>query len=230
MWTASIAPQAVTRDLTELLSTEERDTAGRFHFDRHRQAYVFAHAVLRDILGRYLNRPARKVRFEVNPYGKPFLVDADARIPPFFNLSHSGALVLVAITSDRQIGVDVERVRPLEDIESMARGHLSPQECAFVLRHDSKERERAFFQCWTRKESYAKALGRGLSIPLNSFDTFMLAGNSGLLLARATEAPSVESWWLTDLEVPAGYVGALTVERGVDRIMFSQWLSLASAQ
>src|SRR5271167_3413115 len=152
VWTAFMKPPAVASDLLETLSPEERETERRFHFDRHRQAYVFAHAVLRDILGRYLSRPARDLRFGLDPFGKPFLVDAGARIRPYFNLSHSGRVVVVALVYDRHIGADVEEVRPLEDIEHIAETHFSPQERAFVLRQDSGGRERAFFRCWTRKE------------------------------------------------------------------------------
>jgi 4'-phosphopantetheinyl transferase len=228
VWTALVRADAVSADLSGTLSGEELERAGRFHFETLRQHYIFAHAFLREVLGRYCNREPRALRFERDTFGKPSLARSStaasgAETSLRFNLSHSGAVVMLAVTHDRLIGVDVEEVRPLKDMEPIARAHFTDEECAFVLRQEPSEREGAFFRCWTRKESYIKALGKGLSIPLNSFDTSIAPDAPGRLLARSTEMPNIESWWLSDLDAPAGYAGALTVERGFERLSYFRW-------
>jgi phosphopantetheinyl transferase len=115
----------------------------------------------------------------------------------------------------REIGVDVEFVRPMSNLEDIAASVYTPGELASLLQAQGEARERLFFRYWTRKESYIKAIGKGLSIPLNSFDT---------------RFPHVENWWIQDLtSVPAGYSGAVTVERGMpesgmEDIEYCEWL------
>ena len=222
VWTAFTNAALFDGKWQETLSREERQKAQLFRFERDRENYICAHVVLRDILGRYLMRSARDVLFNYDAFGKPHLVKSETRVPIYFNLSHSGSIALVALAYGRHIGADVEQVRPLEDIEHIATSYFTTQERAFVLRN-SEERSRAFFQCWTRKESYIKALGRGLSIPLNSFETCMTPGMSGRMLPRSAEKPDIERWWLTDLDVPVGYAGAMTIEQGFERLMHFRW-------
>jgi len=223
VWIARIEAVPVAPGLIEILDPIEREVAARFRFAKHREAYIFAHAMLRDILHRYLDLPAHEIQLRRDSFGKPFLLKDGTPIPPYFNLSHSGALVLAALACDRHIGVDVEEIRPMDDIESLVTSNFSTQERADVLGQDLSHREQAFFRHWTRKESYIKALGQGMSIPLNSFDTHIPPGQSGRLLPRAAERPDVKAWWLTDLELPDGYMGALTVEEGFDRILTFHW-------
>src|SRR5258708_6035035 len=156
LWTASL-PQNPVPGMAEVLSQEERDSACRFHFEKHQSAYIFAHAVLRDILSRYLALRPEEFAFSRDAFGKPFLVGRSAAASTMFNLSHSGGLVLVALACKRRIGVDVEETRPLENLETIAESNLTTQECAFILSHSPDERQRAFFRCWTRKQAYAKA-------------------------------------------------------------------------
>jgi 4'-phosphopantetheinyl transferase len=228
IWTARL-PSSQDADLEHTLSEVERDCAHRFHFTKHRLAYVFAHAVLRDVLSRYLNRPAAALRFDKDSFGKPFLSHNTPVASLEFNLSHAGALVLIALSARRRIGVDVEEIRPMDDFTAIAEAHFTPRERAFIFNHAPAYRERAFFRCWTRKEAYIKAVGKGLSIRLNSFDTFIDAGQRGRQLAAGPDAPDVASWWLTDLDVPQDYLGALVVETGIDRLIYFEWKSRAIA-
>ena len=225
IWTASNNAATDAWALEETLSPDEQEAARRFHFARHRGAYTFAHAVLRDILSRYRNQAPGRLHFERDSFGKPFLVEEGLRVPPFFNLSHSGSTVLVGL-GECHIGVDVEEIRPIEDIESISRAHFTSRECAFVLAPQPADyRERAFFQCWTRKEALIKAVGKGLSIPLNSFDTFITAGQSGRMLPGVPGSAEIESWWLMDLVIPTGYMGALAVENSISRCVYFEWQS-----
>ena len=161
-WTSSFSMDLVPT-MGEILCEEEREHAARFRFEEHRSLFVFAHSALRTILSYYSGRQPKELSFNRGPWGKPFLVDGGAPANIMFNLAHSGSLVLVVVAADRRVGVDVEQVRPLEDLIRMAEFCFTGEECAFVLSHAPDNRERAFFQCWARKEAYMKAKGKGLS-------------------------------------------------------------------
>jgi 4'-phosphopantetheinyl transferase len=222
IWTARL-PSCPTPDLEVTLSGTERDRARRFHFTKHRLAYVFAHAVLRDILSHYLHFCPPDIRFCENLFGKPSLVQTGSGGTLEFNLSHAGSLVLVALSGGRRIGVDVEEIRAVDDFSVIAESHFTPPECAFIFGHGPADREPAFFRCWTRKEAYIKAVGKGLSIALNSFDTLIASGQSGRRIAGGPDRPDVANWWLADLDVPNNYMAAVAVETGIDRLVYFDW-------
>jgi len=178
------------------LSPRERERAGRFIFDRHKIRYIFAQGVLRDVLSRATGLSPASLAFTLNDFGKPCLQNS-----LHFNLSHSEDLVAIGVVEQREIGVDVEFIRPMANLKDIAASVYTPGELASLMQASGAERERLFFRYWTRKESYIKAIGKGLSIPLNTFDTrFARVGN----------------WCIQDLaSVPAGYSGAVTVEHGM---------------
>ena len=141
-----------------------------------------------------------------------------------FNLSHSADLVAVGLMEQRAIGVDIEYLRPVLDLNSVAEENYTPSEFGSMLEIPGQARREAlFFRYWTRKESYIKAVGKGLSIPLNTFDTRFDAGARGKKLGRTFDAPQVESWWIADLSPPASYAGAVTVEKGLENIEYFEW-------
>lgn len=204
------------------LSADERERAGRFHFAADRLRYVFAHAVLRDVLSRYLSCPACEVRFARNRFGKPFVDATSGSRRPEFNLSHAGRMVLVGICGGGRIGIDVEEIRPMEDLLSIAESHYGPEEYAFLLAQPPGQLERAFFRCWTRKEAYVKALGKGLSIPLNSFDTLARPARSRFSDAGAG-APGTPSVAIAELDVPDGYAASVALEDGISCLSHFEW-------
>lgn len=208
VWLIELAqPAAVVDALGRLLNEDERERAGRFHFARDRRAFTVARGVTRQILARYLEAEPGSVRFEQGARGKPFLARGDLR----FNLSHSGGLALLAVARGREVGVDVEEVRELEDAWSIAARFFSPGESE-KLRGvpGSAAGGAAFFNCWTRKEAFIKALGEGLSHPLNTFEVTFLPGEKAELRAVAA---ATHRWVLDSLPVPEGYSAALVVER-----------------
>jgi 4'-phosphopantetheinyl transferase len=202
IWCAQ-KPSILSTELVAILSPEECDRAARFKFPKHRMAYQFAHAVLRDVLCRYLSCSPRDVRFNENTFGKPFLQGGVGGIETEFNLSHSGNLVFIGVSRGQRIGVDVEEIRDIEDILTVTDTYFTPQECAFINR-GGLDRRQAFFRCWTRKEAYVKAVGKGLSIPLNCFDTQLSSGFPYELL----EIPD-GSWRRCDQRAVGGTVNVL---------------------
>jgi 4'-phosphopantetheinyl transferase len=181
VWTASLYEPDDVGAMRALLSGDEIERAGRFHFEKDRTAFILARGFLRTMLGRYLGG---EVRFVYRSHGKPAL----DRAGPGFNLSHTDGLALLGLTLESEIGVDVERIRSIENRDQIAERYFSPAEYGQVLSDD------AFFQCWTRKEAYIKAVGGGLSIPLKSINT--------------------DGWSVIDLRPRGGYVGAVAVESG----------------
>ena len=190
--------------LGSTLSPDERDRAARFHFARHRDAFVAARGTLRLLLSRYLSRPAAEIVFEYGPQGKPSCADSGID----FNVSHSGRLALFAFTQPCEIGVDVEQIRPVPDMMDLANRFFCPQEAEEFAAMPAALREHAFFPWWTRKEACIKAGGGGLSTPLNSFRVSLQPGGP-VDLAWFDGARMKERWTLHSLDVHAGYAAAL---------------------
>ncbi len=127
-----------------------------------------------------------------------------------FNLSHSDGWALLAFTRDRRIGVDVERVRPLSD-RGIARRFFAPGETAALEASPPDERPSAFFACWTRKEAVAKAVGRGLTLPLDDFEVSVRPDEPARLIGCAAEMGDPSDWHLRSFDVEDGYEAAVAV-------------------
>ena len=151
------------------LDERELARAGRFRFERDRKRFAFFRAAIRLILGRYVGRPPRELRFAYSPEGKPSLAGRPADDFLEFNLAHSEDVALLAVGRGRRIGVDLERIRDERDTDEIAERFFSRDEVRALRALAPDQRRKAFFSCWTRKEAYVKARGDGLSMPLSSF-------------------------------------------------------------
>jgi 4'-phosphopantetheinyl transferase len=191
--------------LRDLLSTEEQVRADRFRRVVDRHNFIAAHAGLRLLLAAALGRRAEDVHLTQNDTGKPMLVDRALE----FNLSHTGDIVLIALASGLSVGVDVEKPRALPDRNAIARRFLHPGEVADLALLTGRAAELAFFRCWTRKEAVAKALGLGLSLPLDQYRVSCRPDEPARLLHLSGIGPAVAEWSLIDLVPSPDYVGAL---------------------
>lgn len=201
-----------------LLETEELARANRFYFEKDRQHFVIARGFLRVLLGRYLQADPKQLQFSYGEWGKPAL-DGEFRENALrFNMSHSHGVALYAVTEGREIGVDVEHVRPDFASDSVARRFFSPFEVGVLCELPEDDRVAAFFRCWSRKEAYIKATGRGLSQPLDGFDVTLGSADNVALLR--TDDGSHERWTLVDIAVGPGYAGALAVEQPAGKIRY----------
>jgi 4'-phosphopantetheinyl transferase len=189
------------------LSPEETARSDRFYFPRHRRAFVLGRAALRALVARYLGMDAADVGFVYGPQGKPALESSDA-CSLRFNASNSGNLAAYVFTSGCDIGVDVEQHRTLADLENVARRFFSPEETAELMDLAASEKTEAFFRCWTRKEAYIKALGGGLSIPLDSFRVTLRPGDEARVVWSAGEAEA-RGWTMHEFDPGPGYAGAI---------------------
>jgi 4'-phosphopantetheinyl transferase len=210
LWSASLEPPALLAShLAGYLSSDERARADRFVFPRDRNHFVAGRAFLRLLLGQYLGTEPRALRFSYGPNGKPAL--ADDRSDLRFNLAHSGALAVCALTRGSEVGVDVERLRPIRDAEGVAQSAFSPREVARLESLPEPARLRAFYEAWTRKEAFLKALGHGLARPLDSFDVTLGPGEPPRLLRTLGDPTEADRFSLHALEPEIGYVGAIAI-------------------
>ena len=164
VWTVALdGPAERPGRLGACLSPDETTRARRFHFEVHRRRFTVARGALRHLLGAYLRRSPESLVFRYGHRGKPELPEAPELS---FNLSHSEERALLAVSHVAALGVDIERLRPMDDMEAIARRFFSPPEHAALMALAPGERVAGFFRCWTRKEAYLKAVGEGLAIPL----------------------------------------------------------------
>ncbi|MFN2308572.1 MAG: 4'-phosphopantetheinyl transferase superfamily protein [Gammaproteobacteria bacterium] len=147
-----------------LLSDSERGRQQRYRFARHRHDDLVSRALVRTSLGHYLAMPPAELRFASGDRGKPYLVNPP--VPLEFNLSHTEDFIVCAVAGTRAVGVDVEWLQRRSDTAALARRYFSERENALLLDLAGERQRDRFFDYWTLKESYIKACGQGLAIPL----------------------------------------------------------------
>jgi 4'-phosphopantetheinyl transferase len=185
--------------MDRILPREERLRRDRFVFHRDRRDFSAAHALLRTALSHYGDLPPAEWRFQTNQYGKPRLVPAQAHEAALvFNLSHTAGLVACAIARATRIGIDVENCDQMADALQLAPSYFTSSECELLAPCGRDDAPIRFTELWTLKESYIKAVGVGLSLPLNSF-AFSFRGASGLEFA----CKAGEGQWQFWLAAPA---------------------------
>ena len=215
VWSIRLDPPAErVGQLGRFLAADEWARANRFRFEKHRRQYVVGRGALRTLLAAYLGERPERVQFRYGPRGKPFLA------PPLdagglqFNLSNSDELALAGFVLGPEIGVDVEFLRPMPDCEHIAERFFSPSERQVLRGIPAPRKEEAFFNCWTRKEAYLKAVGEGLAAPLDSFDVTLAPGEPPRMLALEGDPERAARWSFHHLRPADAYIGAVAIEGG----------------
>jgi 4'-phosphopantetheinyl transferase len=212
VWRASLDVAPSTVDALSLtLTPDELQRANRFRFYRGRLDFIVARGGLRAILGRYLQKHPRELRFEYGSHGKPELADNLVEPGLRFNLSHAHRLALYAISLGREVGIDIEWIRPEFPGDEIAESFFSRGEVLALSSLPAGQKTEAFFNCWTRKEAYIKARGEGLSIPLERFEVSLAPGEPARLLKVDGDPDERARWTLSALIPGPGYVAALAV-------------------
>lgn len=208
--TADVDEEAQLR----ILSADEQARAGRFVFPQHRTTFIAAHWLLRTTLSRYADVAPGEWVFERNPYGKPLLCDQHRRLAALdFNLAHSEGLIACIVRRGGAVGIDVESVRHRSRSVEIARRYFTPQEIRELDACPAHQVGARFVELWTLKEAYVKAVGIGLSRPLDTF-SFAFTGRSGLRFESAIgDAPA---WDFTLLAPTPDHRIAVAVGRGAD--------------
>jgi 4'-phosphopantetheinyl transferase len=193
------------------LSVKELERARAFHFEQDRTSFINARGTMRSILGKTLSEHPSSFIFSYSPHGKPYLKEY-AHIE--FNLSHSGTFGLFALQLEgKKVGIDIEKIRPLNDLKDVARNFFSKTEVDKLMSTPKEIQLEAFYNCWTRKEAFIKAKGGGLSIPLDQFEVSFLPGENPKLINIDWDPTEIEKWELNSLKVPRGYKAAVVVEK-----------------
>lgn len=212
VWRASLSlPPPRVQSLQRTLVAEELMRAERYCFQRDREHFIVARGLLREILGWYLRVEPGQLRFSYGPHGKPDLAQEMDGDGLHFNVAHSDGLALFAVGRGRRIGVDLERLRPELASERIAEQFFSPREVAVLRALPTDVQPEAFFNCWTRKEAYLKAIGNGLALPLDQFDVSLTPGEPAALLSVSGGPESACHWSLREVDVGLGYIAAVAV-------------------
>jgi 4'-phosphopantetheinyl transferase len=214
---------ATVQRLEGLLDFDERGRAGRFYFRKDRERYIVGRGLLRMLLGQYLRVGPDAVRLWYTAHGKPVLVSEIGESDLTFNVAHSDSLILYAVARGREVGVDLERLRPGVECRELAEWFFSPREAAELAAVPPEQQERAFFAGWTRKEAYIKALGLGMAVPLDRFAVSLAPDRAAALLAAEHDPAQLGRWELCELTPAPGYLGALAVEGTGWRFFCGRW-------
>jgi 4'-phosphopantetheinyl transferase len=219
LWTVSlIRASANLKQFQETLSPDERAKSARFRFLKDRNHYIVARGVLRDILGRYARQAPATLEFCYGPHGKPSLQPRSNTLGLHFNLSHADELALYAVTQTGEVGIDLERIKPFDGYDAIARRLFTKAEAEVLHALTPRLQSEAFFACWVRKEAYLKALGVGISLNLASFHVSFVQEQHGVIGNIEASACSIYSF------TPApGYTAALACKGKSSNLKFWKW-------
>jgi len=203
-------PQDVVERLGRPLASDEWERAHRFRFDKHRRQYVVGRGALRTLVAAYTGTRPEQVQFRYGDRGKPYLANPAGDLE--LNLSNSDEMALVGFVRGVEIGVDIEFLKPMPDCEQISERFFSESERDVLRALPADRKEEAFFNCWTRKEAYLKAVGTGLAAPLDSFDVTLAPGEPPRMLTLEGNAEQAARWYFEHFRPAESYIGALAIE------------------
>lgn len=210
----------LVQQLMTVLNSEEKQRAAKFLVSDAKNNFIIARAALRCLIANYLKCQPEAIILQQNPHGKLYLENNSLK----FNLSHSRDLALFAFTLNRPVGVDIEFMRDKLFEEDIAQRFFAPAEVAALLALPQEKRKQAFFNCWSRKEAFIKAVGVGIFYPLDQFEVAVdcdATGEKSLHIHAATE--QAKNWKLYALDIAKDYAAAV-VTQGAAKIIFKSFL------
>jgi len=206
-----VAPEIVG-ELARCLSETEQRRARRIVHDRDRRRFIIRRAYLRHLLASRLGVRPDAVEWVAGPGGKPGLprgpIDTDLR----FNISRSEDIAVYAFTTGREIGIDVEAVREIPDADAIAARYFSRRENEEYRSLTQRDKAAGFFNCWTRKEAFIKAIGEGLLHPLDDFDVSLTPGEPARILRISQVPGDACGWTIHDFSPCPGFTGAVVAQ------------------
>jgi len=202
----------VERDCAYLLSADETERAARFRFERDRRHFNICRGALRMLLAGYLDEEPSRLIFSYSAKGKPELGGMHESCGLRFNVSHPGDMACVGVTLERRIGVDIEAIRYDVEIKAIAQRFFSVSEQRDLSGLPAHDQHRGFFNCWSRKEAYLKALGSGLSLPLSEFDVSLRPGEPAGILATRPDPNEAKRWTVLEPKLHEKYATAVVAE------------------
>jgi 4'-phosphopantetheinyl transferase len=218
VWATTLSvPARILEGFAGTFSPDEKERAHKFIFEKHRNRYIAGRGALRKILGQYLRADAAALRFVHSANGKPALAGEFAGAGVHFNLAHSEDMALIAVTRLGRVGVDVECIRPVKEMDALVARFFSARENEAFQKVVDAEKPAAFFNLWTRKEALLKATGEGITRSLSLVEVSFLPGERARLIAIAGDVEQAAQWSLRELSPAAGFTGAVAIEsRGIE--------------
>ncbi len=178
LWRVSLQPSSVMLETAkQALSEFERNRLDFFEFEQVRRSYTVSQGFLRILIANYLSIEVDEVELGRRSKGKPYCKNDESL---FFNMSNSGGLCVYAFSRDNEVGIDLEKIRPLPDLDEMIEKNFIAREQAYI-RKTREDELRRFFFFWTIKESYLKAIGEGMRIEPQNLEFSIQNGKIRLL-------------------------------------------------
>lgn len=207
----------------QALSIDELMRAGRFQSQNDRYRFIVRHGMLRIILGCYLCVKPSAIQFCHGKNGKPAITETFGKGTIHFSLSHSNGVALFAFAHNHELGVDIEHIRDVSEMEQIVERFFSIKENEVLRSLPESQKREAFYNGWTCKEAFVKALGDGLSLPLDTFDVSLVPGESAELLRIEGDSVEASKWSIQSLKPAPDYIGALAVKSHLYEIKHLQW-------
>jgi 4'-phosphopantetheinyl transferase len=221
IWRADLkANECFQSSFLKLLSPDEKNRAQKFRFAKDNRNFIIARGILRSLIGKYLEINPAEISFQYSEFGKPGIADNNTLQ---FNISHSQNMALFAFTTKFNVGVDVEFVNPDIEVKDIAAKFFSTNEIMNLLALPEKQQALGFFNCWTRKEAFIKAVGEGLSFPLDKFEVSLEPNKPAKLLATDWQPDAVSKWSIYSMSPGENFVGSLAIEGLVEKVKFCNW-------
>jgi 4'-phosphopantetheinyl transferase len=220
VWQARIDNSSVySEDTSSTLSQDERERAHKFQFQKDREHFILRHYQLRLILSKYCGCQPHEIKFRYNSYKKPFIF-----MPEFkeikFNISFSHDLMLVGLNRHKDIGIDIEKVHEIHDLETVAVNNFSSRELKIL--NETLDKTKTFFKIWTRKEAFIKATGKGMYYPLKTFCVNINSTGNCEHLVIFNRPIRSKQWRIAELNTSEGYIASLAIKSNKFQISYFQ--------
>lgn len=212
------------RSYRQYMSCQENSVADRFVRRSDKNRYIFAHGMLRNVLGSYVGCHPKQLELHANSFGKPYIAYPESGKKIHFNLSHSLNIILLAVSNGSPVGIDVEFMRDMKDAKQIAIRNFSKTETDYLCSLSKDDFKINFFKYWTLKESFIKATGKGLSFPLGAFSVLLPEATHSQVPINVPESDEVGNRWIGYLLDPGNsYSAAMTADKRVQFIRLFQY-------
>lgn len=213
----------VVRSLRSLLSEDELHRAARYSFEELRRHFIVRRGQLRTVLAFYLDENPRNLRFEYGTRNKPRLIGKRAWEDLTFNSSHSHGMALFAVAVRGELGIDLEKIRDDMNHTEIASRYFASTEAVAIAKVPAEVRPRLFFDYWTCKEAWVKALGGGLSVPLSDFEIRLESEATRAEVVAVDPRDSATKGFVHRLKVAPGFAAAVAVTQPDSTISLRNW-------
>lgn len=211
-------PEGGFSSFWEILSSDEMARCSAFVFDKDRERYIFCRGVLRILLSEFTGIEPSQVPLKYTQSGKPYLCSEACLFPVKFNLAHTENAMMIALSLDTELGIDLELERPIREISSIVRNYFSVSEQQYMRQFLGEHETKAFFHCWTRKEALFKGLGSG--IVSKEFQSISCLDS---LLELSSNTSLRELWTIETLLLSSKYSAAIAYRGRGCRLLLSEW-------